>query len=158
MNSIAIQERYKPRRIMFIDLWEFADWRVKVYAILYEGRSAAGPEMWEAIRSIVEACLSQVHPPEHYGIGYVIVHLARGADFVAVDWWTEENIVQQRLFMGEPGKAAKLQEITAKGFIACVWEMQVHNVERLAWTSNVLANPSGPDLNAYLEIHFNGYV
>ena len=88
----------------------------------------------------------------------MVVHLARGADFVALDWWTEENIVQQSLFMGEPGKPAELREITAKGFLACVWEMQVHNFERLAWMSTVLDNPKGPDLNAYLDAHLNGEV
>jgi hypothetical protein len=158
MHAIGIQERYKPRRIASLDLWKISDWRIKVYSILYDGRAMPAPQILNAVRSIVAERLSQVRASQHYGIGYVVVHLARDADFVSLDWWTEENILQQSLFMGPTGEPAELREITATGFLACVWEMEVHNFERLAWISTVLDNPNGPDLSAYLDARCNGYV
>jgi hypothetical protein len=37
----------------------------------------------------------------------------------------------------------------------CVWELEVVDFERRAWLEDVLSNPAGPDLDAYLERSFS---
>lgn len=41
-------------------------------------------------------------------------------------------------------------EVTATGVIACVWDLRVICFERGAWVEQVLANPTGPDVERYL--------
>ncbi|MEU7834884.1 MULTISPECIES: hypothetical protein [unclassified Nonomuraea] len=40
----------------------------------------------------------------------------------------------------------------------CVWELSVTDFERRAWMTHVLANPGGPDLDAYLAQEYNDDV
>jgi hypothetical protein len=40
--------------------------------------------------------------------------------------------------------------------IGCVWELAVTDFERRAWLDHVLANPHGPSLDAYLNVHLEG--
>jgi hypothetical protein len=40
----------------------------------------------------------------------------------------------------------------------CVWELSVIDFERRAWISDVLANPSGPDLARYMARQYNDDV
>ena len=46
---------------------------------------------------------------------------------------------------------ADLQDAAAEGFGPCIWELAVQAHERQAWLQHVLANPNGPDLDAYLK-------
>lgn len=34
-----------------------------------------------------------------YGVGFLGVHDGRGADFVFIDWWAEENELHHHLYM-----------------------------------------------------------
>ena len=46
----------------------------------------------------------------------------------------------------------------ATGPVACIWDAAVIAHERQAWVSCVLANPDGPDLDAYLNARLNTEV
>jgi hypothetical protein len=41
------------------------------------------------------------------------------------------------------------RDISSTDLMACVWEMGVQARERQAWNERVLADPAGPDLDAY---------
>ncbi|HSF81772.1 MAG TPA: hypothetical protein VLA49_11090 [Anaerolineales bacterium] len=44
---------------------------------------------------------------------------------------------------------------TPTGLTACVWDLRLMAFERQSWLETVLANPSGPDLEAYLACRLN---
>src|SRR5215510_11819324 len=77
---------------------------------------------------------------------------------VSITWWTWENVLEQALFIGPPGEPARLKDVTGQGLLACVWELQIHHFESLAWLRTVLSNPQGPDLDAYLSQRFRAVV
>jgi hypothetical protein len=37
----------------------------------------------------------------------------------------------------------------------CVWELEIVDFERRAWLEDVLSNPAGPDIDAYLDRSFS---
>jgi len=95
---------------------------------------------------------------QHYGLAVIIIHMARETDIVSITWWTWENVLEQALFIGPPGEPARLKDVTGQGLLACVWELQIHHFESLAWLRTVLSNPQGPDLDAYLSQRFRAVV
>lgn len=64
--------------------------------------------------------------------------------------WADENELRHLVFTSPHERPEQLVEVTGGGFIACVWDLAVLCFERAAWVETVLANPSGPDVGAYL--------
>ena len=102
--------------------------------------------------------LSSLEINQHYGLAVIIIHMARETDIVSITWWTWENVLEQALFIGPPGEPARLKDVTGQGLLACVWELQIHHFESLAWLRTVLSNPQWPDLDAYLSQRFRAVV
>jgi hypothetical protein len=79
----------------------------------------------------------------------------RGANFVFVDWWADENELHHHVFISSSDDPLSLKEKTRNGPAACVWDLGVLAHEREAWVDTVLANPKGPDPDAYLARQMN---
>lgn len=158
MRSICLSESYKAREVHFLKLWDAQGWRVKIYGVAHHSRTMPDERTVQRVGAIALNRLSRVDPSQHYGVAFVVIHMAREADFVLIDWWTGENVLQQALFTCPADKPTELREITSTGLLGCVWELQVHNFERLAWIECVLNNAVGPDLDGYLNRRFNGLV
>ena len=149
---LELSEAYEERPIRFLELWAEAGWRVKVYGIAYR-RAAPRAELLEAARRVARERLFALAPDKggRYGVGFVGAHDGRGVNFVFVDWWADENELHHHVYVSPPERPAELQETTATGLIACVWDLRVLAFEREAWLAEVLRNPSGPDLEGYLS-------
>lgn len=144
-------EPYEKRRVRCIDLWDIDDWRLKVYGITYAG-SAPRADLVEAARmQASEAYPTPAITENRYGRGFVGVHDGRGADFLFYCWWENENELGHRVFAGPKSSLPELPEQNGAQIRACTWDVTVIAHERDAWVRHVLANPLGPDLDAYLE-------
>lgn len=154
-NTFTLQEPYAPRPIRCLEVWEVDGWRIKVYGIAYR-RAAPRPELVTAAKEIARRTLPPLATRAHlYGVGYLGIHDGRGANFVFVDWFADENEIHHHVFIGPSDQPARLDVITSDQPIACVWDMQVMAFERQAWVDTVLTNPHGPDLAAYLACQLN---
>ena len=49
-------------------------------------------------------------------------------------------------------------EPAARPRCGCVWELGIIEFERRAWIADVIGNPDGPDLDAYLGRRFDGMI
>jgi hypothetical protein len=156
MRSVSLSEAYKKREIRFLALWKMQDWQVKVYGIVHHSRRMPDEGLQDAVKVLALNRLSKLEASQHYGVAFVIIHLARETDIIAIDWWTWENVLQQALFIGPPNRPDELNDVTSSGLMACVWELRIHNFESLAWMKDVLSNEHGPDLDGYLGKQFNG--
>jgi hypothetical protein len=155
--SIELRGRHRPRPIRFEGLHRIGDWRVKLYGIAVPGEQPA-PELMDAALRTAEAVLPHpAHAPGRYGVGFVVVHQAADYSFVLVDWWYGENEIHQKLFSAEPGHPERLAPHTGDA-IGCIWELSVTDFERRAWIRDVLANPSGPEIELYLRREFNAEI
>jgi hypothetical protein len=148
LRTFRLSEPYAPRPIRFLDLWELDGWRLKLYGIAYK-RPAPRSELIETARRLARERLPQ--PPvtnDRYGVGFVGIHDGRGANFVFVDWWAQENELNHHNWSGPSNETREL--VPSEGAVLCVWDARVVEFERAAWLETVLTNPTGPDLDAYL--------
>lgn len=155
MNTIRLGEPYMTRSIRFLELMETAGWRIKVYGIRYHNDVPDD----EVIGAVKQLASQQLPTPaitnERYGVGWIIAHQARDANWFLIDWWTSENVLMHQLYMSPLEQPDQLTHVSPTGLTACVWELRVVGFERQAWIDTVLANPDGPDLCAYLACRLN---
>jgi hypothetical protein len=132
-------------------------WRFKLYGLHAPERRAPGSEWVSVVRDLARERLEEPGGfPERYGVGFAIVHHGREANFVLVDWWVGENMLENHVYVSPRNEPEALEYATPTGLSACVWEFKVMAFEREAWIETVLANPGGPSLEAYLERWLEG--
>lgn len=163
--TIAIESSYQTRPIRFMQLLEINGWQIKVYGISAH-RESPDSAIVEAAQELAQAQLPM--PPvwsaapgsgstvseDRYGVAILIVHEGREGNFVLVSWWVGENMLQHHVYYAPPNPPFTFEYLSPTGLIACVWELAVLAFERQAWIDTVLANPSGPDIDAYLTRQF----
>jgi hypothetical protein len=155
---IRLREPYRPRPVRCLEVWEHGGWRLKVYGIAY-GRPAPRPALVGAAKEIAARVLPRPAVTEgRYGAGFLGVHDGRGAAFVFVCWWSDENELHHVVHAGPADDPRRLAEQPSGGTKACVWDLAVIGFERQAWVETVLKNPAGPDLDAYLARRLDAEV
>jgi hypothetical protein len=150
----ALETPYKPRHVCFIRREDVEGWQLKLYGIAVNGQKPR-PDFVAATRDLAAQVLPQ--PPagdDHYGVGFAIAHDARFVGIALVYWWKSENELHQRIYVSPRDDPAAFTQVENQP-AGCVWELEVVNFERLAWLEDVLSNPSGPDIDAYLERSFS---
>ncbi|TDD46130.1 hypothetical protein E1286_21795 [Nonomuraea terrae] len=95
--------------------------------------------------------------PDRYGVGFVIAHDAPRLCYALACWWAERNEVHQRILSAPADRPEHLAPHPSEA-AGCVWELSVTDFERRAWITHVLANPGGPDLDAYLAQEYDDDV
>ncbi len=152
---IALRGPHRTRPIRFLGEHRCDGWRLKLYGIAAAGEHPR-PQLVAAAKALASACLpvpaASVGEAPRYGAGFVVVHDAADYGFVLFDWWSGENELHQRLFSCRRDRPDALTP-HGTAAIACVWELAVIDFERRAWLHHVLANPAGPDLEAYFDEH-----
>jgi len=152
---ISLSEPYQPRPIRFLELWKPQGWQLKVYGIAYS-KPSPSTDLVVAAKNIALRLLSNaVSQHAHYGVGFMGIHEGRGANFVFVDWWANENELHHRVFISPGDDPLSLEDRTRDGPAACVWDLGILAYEREAWVDTVLSNSGGPDLEAYLARRIN---
>lgn len=143
--------RYEPRPVRFLDLWEIDVWRLKTYGISYK-QSTPRAELIAAAKSTASTFLRE-HPTQlpHYGVGFLGIHDGRGENQVFLDFWVNENELVHRYWVSRPDTPEELHDAPEDHNSVCVWDLMVQCFERQAWVDCVLANPKGPDFEAYLQ-------
>lgn len=155
---IRLSEPCLPRPIRFLDLWESAGWRLKVYGIAH-GRAMPRPELVASARRLAQDQLPlPAITANRYGAGFVGIHDGRGANFVFLCWWSQENELHHRVYCSPSDQPDRLIEQAPDGAKACVWDLAVLCFERQAWLDAVLRNPAGPDLDQYFSTRLNADV
>ena len=94
---LDLSEPYAPRPIRSLGQWAIAGMRLKIHGIAYQ---LAQPrvEVIDAAHDLVRRELPQLNAGQnHYGVGFVGVHDGRGAIFVFLDFWTDENELRHML-------------------------------------------------------------
>lgn len=160
---------YRTRPIRFLHLADLGGWRVKVYGISAH-RELPAPEFVQAAGRLARERLptppvwsappgeGPVVSEDRYGVAILIAHEGREGSFALVSWWVGENMLQHQVHLTSAGPPFTFEYLSPTGIVACVWELAVLAFEREAWVDAVLANPSGPDLDAYLARHLSADV
>ena len=153
MTSIApaLAHHYHQRLGQFVSEDRVGDWRLKLYGLAAPDRGVR-PELLDITRALAEQSL----PPaaDAHGAAFAIAHDAR-FPIALIYWWQDENELHSRIYAGASLDRMEPADPTALG---CVWELGIIEFERLAWIADVIGNPDGPDLDAYLSRRFDGMI
>jgi len=91
-----------------------------------------------------------------YGVGFIGAHDARGGCYAFVDWWTNENELHHKSFLGP--SPDELRPAGPNDSAACVWDLAVIDFERRAWHELVLKRADAPGVEAYLARQLDATV
>ena len=134
---------FAPRASAFHGIVERAGHRIKGYSVHHGER----PVDWEEHREGIElalAALPKARPERgRPGLGFLIVHRGRGAEYVVLAWWDRQNELPIRVFVKSEGPWRPARE--SESF--CVWDLEIVGRERDAYVETVL---SSGDADAYL--------
>lgn len=146
-------KQYAPRSFRFIELLSIGDWRMKLYGIAWKGELPR-PQLLEAAKKAARRQLEN-ETASNYGVGFIGVHDGRGAAFVFVDFWGNENELFHRVFLSRKNDPEELARAGADDPSVCVWDLHLQSFERAAWIKHVLQRWQSPDFEGYLNEHFN---
>ena len=148
--SVSLREPFRPRPVTFLELWEVGGWRLKLYGLSYE-HEKPNPDLIAAAKQVIPLHLPPPNADGAQGVGFVGVHQGRERHYVFVDWWARDTELRHHLFLSSVNSPLELEYAGGTGVLASVWGLQLIWFERNAWVEKVLANPRGPDLEAYLK-------
>jgi len=159
MNAvISLAEPYAPRSVRCFDSLTFDGWRVKLYGIAYRGERPVQALVDAAVAAAQESLPRPGVTNHRYGVGFVGAHDGRGANFVFVNWWENEDELHHHAWLSSKEEPGRLRATGPDDFTGCSWDLAVIGHERAAWVRHVLARALGPDLEAYLADHLQGEV
>lgn len=151
---LELHEPYEARAIRFHEEWQHAGWRLKVYGIAYR-RSRPRVQLFETAKKLAGERLPRPHDGEgRYGVGFVGVHDGRGANFIFVSWWADENELHHHVYTAPSDELDDFKYITPSGLVACVWDLRVLGFEREAWLEKVL-KAGRLDAESYMACRLN---
>jgi hypothetical protein len=145
-----LREPYEPRPVRFLEEWRHEGWRLKVYGIAYRRGLPRAELIGAAKRAARERLPRPAGGGGRHGVGFLGVHDGRGANFVFIDWWADENELHHHVYVSPADEPDNLEYVTPSGLSACVWDLRVQSFERDAWVEAVLKNPGGPDVESYM--------
>jgi hypothetical protein len=155
---IKLAEPYALRSVRSLGVRELDGWRLKLYGIAYRGERPAQALVDAAIAVAQKRLPRPAVDHDRYGVGFVGVHDGRGANFVFVDWWANEDELDHHAWLSSKKAPGDLRATGSDDFTACAWDLAVIGHERSAWIDHVLARPEGPDVDAYLADQLRGEV
>jgi len=149
-------EEFKKRASKYSGLYEFEDWKFKIYHILYDEERVI-EDVEKAIKSKLPHLIKEktdINPYPNYKIGTVIIHEAKDCVFTLVNWWVYENVLQHHVFYSEFDSPSDIVDYSDKGIQFCVWDLGILWYERNLWVETILKNSKKPDWDAYLNSHY----
>lgn len=133
-------------------------WRLKLYGITYRGEHPAQALVDAAVAAARERLPRPAVSSDCYGVGFVGAHDGRGANFVFVDWWGNEDELHHHTWLSSKNEPGRLRPTSPDDLTACAWDLAVIGHERAAWVRHVLARAGGPDIDAYLADGISGHI
>ena len=148
--TTALEAPYSPRHVRFVRRENVDGWRLKLYGIALNGKEP-DPGFVEATRDLAASVLPRpAEAVDRYGVAFATAHDARSAYIALIYWWQSENELHQRIYVSPKKTPNSFRQVENQP-AGCVWELAIVDFERRAWIEDVLANPSGPDLERYLD-------
>lgn len=150
---------YKPRHLRFKELLSLPDWKVKVYTIS-KTEQFHHPEYYAAAKEALPRWLSMKNSfnAEHKGMAFLILHAGSEGYFSLINWWLDGYMLNTNIFFCTRESPADFKRVSGDGLAPCIWEMEIIDYERRAWTEHVLKKHFAPELHLYLDQQYNGSI
>ena len=148
---------YTPRFISFKELVEIDGWTIKVYTISKTKEIDLQHFYQNALKELPKWLkLDNSFDASNDKIGFLILHEGTEGVFSIINWWVGKNMLNTHVFFTKHNEKDTFTKISGDGLGPCIWELEVINFERIAWTNNVLKQPIPSGFNSYLEEVYYG--
>lgn len=132
-------DRFVPRARARLDDGEIWGVPVKMHWIDAEGANAPPAallsEAWRTVASILPDAMATEGGAE--GAAFCILHRGQQGTWLLMDWWAHADIICQRLARADVGDDL-FEPMDDRPLLACVWELEVIEQERLAWIAHMM--------------------
>jgi hypothetical protein len=131
----------------FVGTADIDGWRIKTYQV----SPATGSSMLAAARRSTVATLpARPDRVGAFGVGFLVVHLTECRLLAQLNWWVRPDELYQHTFAAPPESPQDLAPLDTAA-ISGISELAIAAHEGAAWRRHVIANPAGPDIEAYLK-------
>nr|MBK9653244.1 hypothetical protein [Bacteroidota bacterium] len=153
---MSINNKYTTRPIRFLEVYECGNWKIKIYSISIHNEFVK-KETIDIAKTNISEWLKNAsnYPLETYKIATLILHEGKEGCFAIINWWIDDNMLQQLVYLSNNMDQIEFKLYSDKGIITCVWELEIIWFERNAWVKHVLSNPANADFTSYLNEHLN---
>ena len=154
---MPVLKPYEKRPVRFLEIIRHNDWQIKLYSISVKHILVDAAIIKYAKQQLPEWLKkTNLYPLETYKVATLILHEGREGCFAIINWWIDENMQQQFVYLADYKKPLEFKLYSDKGIFTCVWEMAVLWFERNAWVEYVLKQPENPDaISHYLNQQLN---
>jgi len=149
-------EQFKKRATSYSGIYEFNDWKFKIYHIKYDETRVIS-EVEKTIKSKLPNLIKEkikINAYPNYKIGTVIIHAAKDCVFTLVNWWIYENVMQHHVYYSELDAPNEIIDYSDKGIQFCVWDLGIIWYERNLWIETILKNSKKPNWDSYLKHYY----
>lgn len=142
---MAIITTYQTRPVRFLKIVSYNGWRIKCYSISVKSEKIS-KLFFDKARQCLPLWLqnTSLSGLDNYKIATLILHEGRDGLYAIINWWVDENMLQQFVYFSNYDEPGCFKLLSDKGVFSCVWEMAVIWFERNAWVKNVLEDPGNP--------------
>jgi hypothetical protein len=125
---------------------------MKLYSISHDGSEIDWSLFEPEIRRGLGALPRPAVAPGRPGVGFVIAHHGRTADYLVMAWWDRENELPLRVSVrgSDPGSGF---HPARDGESICVWDLELIWLERQAYVATVLGESPAESTAYYLARH-----
>lgn len=157
---MKIAHVYQPRPVRFLEIVTCGDWKIKLYSISVKAERVSDDTIILAKQHLQEWLkYTGLYELDTYKVATLILHEGKEGCFAIINWWIDENMLQQFVYLAADTAPGEFKLYSDKGIFTCVWEMAVLWFERNAWVEKVLKQNSDPDaINNYLQEQLNADV
>ena len=138
---------YFPRPRRYLGLVESRGYRLKRYAITFDGnwpQQDWQPAIDHLLWVLPQPAQTDVRP----GVGVLIQHHGRGADYLVLAWWDNANELPLRLKLRDYGQNAWRDPRPHES--VCVWDLEIIAAECNAYVATVLGGRGLAAVSDYL--------
>jgi hypothetical protein len=146
---------YQTRTVRFHGVDRPTDRVVKTYGIALQDGAISEGALDQGRRVAALSIPSPAPADGVYGVGHLIVHEGEHAIWTLVQWWRDEDALEQLMLRAPLGRPQAAVEHRPR-VIGCAWELAVTAFERDAWVRHVLQDSGGGRLERYLAETLEG--
>ncbi len=158
-------DAYQKRPIRFLEVHQEGDWKLKVYSISSKKERISNQQLQQAKKHLQQwlkpsgmatgDMSNQTNLFDNYQIGTLMLHEWSGGCFAIINWWVDQNMLQQYVYLAPNEDPENFRLFSDNGIVTCVWESAVIWFERNAWVKHVLMKNNQPDFDSYFNEQLN---
>ncbi len=156
---MQFKNKYQQRPVRFLEIYQQDDWQIKIYLISTK-ETFVNSKTIELAKQLLPLWLSNKdnYALDTYNIATLILHQGKEGCFAIINWWIDENMLQNHVYLATNEHPSEFAIYSDKGIITCVWEMAILWFERNLWIKYVMKKPKNPDFKTYLSKHLNADI